>query len=482
MEYLVRVGELSAQEAVRLMKVSGGAEREVVKMVGVGGWPGIMVWQTRVISGGDARQQLMWKKVLACAVMGGGDLILLKLEGEGVVSAGDEDLVGRVAGSIAVRDRPAPRAAEEVELGQGIFVRVPKGLLAVAENDGLRSGRRMVGAEVGEWVGVDLAPCVFFPAVNEQGLAGMMMVRDAKFHAKEVKKIDEGTWVCERDSKGIFGGVALLRCAKDGRAVLGEIRWDRFGQSAGAMEKRVEEVKSALVEGVRFGGEVDLMGLVNRGVAARKTLVGSREAVGDTEEVWEWLDELSSHSSVRKASFREDGTGLSGSGSTRGGLRMLGFEKEFFSWRLAKDWGSYDFELTRAGLAGSLSQSFKVQEGKFEGEGVEGGEGIVRTSGDLAGNFVPGGVWPLVMGKLPFEPMILSTESVVGMSGFSAGLILVRVEPAFDMPRTGSDGEAMRCFSVEVNGSGRSSRWYVDERGKVAEVVFAGKVVMKRSQ
>src|SRR5947209_7776820 len=51
MEYLVRVGELSAQEAVRLMKVSGGAEREVVRMVGVGGWPGIMVWQTRVISG-----------------------------------------------------------------------------------------------------------------------------------------------------------------------------------------------------------------------------------------------------------------------------------------------------------------------------------------------------------------------------------------------------------------------------------------------
>ena len=102
MEYLVSVGEISAQEAMRLMKVSGGAEREVVKVVGVGGWPGIMVWQTRVISGSDARQQMMWKKIVACAVMGGGDVMMLKLEGEGAVSGGDEDLLRRVAGSIAV--------------------------------------------------------------------------------------------------------------------------------------------------------------------------------------------------------------------------------------------------------------------------------------------------------------------------------------------------------------------------------------------
>src|SRR6266850_864964 len=51
MEYLVRVGEISAQEAVGLMKAGGGAEREVVKMVGDGGWPGVAVAQTRVISG-----------------------------------------------------------------------------------------------------------------------------------------------------------------------------------------------------------------------------------------------------------------------------------------------------------------------------------------------------------------------------------------------------------------------------------------------
>src|SRR5947207_735040 len=145
---------------------------------------------------------------------------------------------------------------------------------AVGRRRGSGCGRR----------GVELTPCVFFAGENEQGLAGMMMVRDAKFHAKGVKRIDENTWICERDSKGIFGGVAVMRCAKDGRAMLAEIRWDRFGQSAGAMEKRVLEVEKEILEGVRFAGEVDLMGMVNCGVAARKMLVGLLEMGGTKEE------------------------------------------------------------------------------------------------------------------------------------------------------------------------------------------------------
>jgi hypothetical protein len=298
-----------------------------------------------------------------------------------------------------------------------------------------------------------------------------------------VRQVDEQTWICERDGRGNFGGAVVLRCAKDGRAVLAEIRWDRFHpqQSAVAMQRKILELRRALVEGIRFGGEVDLMGLVNRGVAARKMLVGG-EIGQEREEAWEWLDELSSHSSVRKVNYREEAGYLSGTGATAGRLKMLGFEKEFFSWRLAKDWSVYDFELTRAGEGGSLSQSFRLREGKWEGEVVEGGEGIVRGGGDVAGDFVPGGMLPLVMGKLPFEPMILSVESVVGMRGFGPGVMMVRLEPSFDMPRIGSDGEAMRCWSVEVNGSGRSSRWYLDERGRVAEVVIGGRVVMKRKE
>jgi len=36
----------------------------------------------------DARQQMMWKRTLACAVMSGGDVVLLRLEGEGAANTG----------------------------------------------------------------------------------------------------------------------------------------------------------------------------------------------------------------------------------------------------------------------------------------------------------------------------------------------------------------------------------------------------------
>src|SRR5215204_2710172 len=75
LEYLVRCGELQAHEASALMESSAAPRAEVVKTITIAGWPGILLSQTRVMSGVDARQQMMWKRTLACAVMTGGDVV-----------------------------------------------------------------------------------------------------------------------------------------------------------------------------------------------------------------------------------------------------------------------------------------------------------------------------------------------------------------------------------------------------------------------
>src|SRR5258705_9388918 len=109
LEYLVRCGELQAHEASALMDASTGPRAEVVKMVTIAGWPGILLSQTRVMSGVDARQQMMWKRTLACAVMAGGDVLLLRLAREGAATTTHEGLVRRLAESLEVDDRePAP--------------------------------------------------------------------------------------------------------------------------------------------------------------------------------------------------------------------------------------------------------------------------------------------------------------------------------------------------------------------------------------
>ena len=114
---------------------------------------------------------------------------------------------------------------------------------------------------------------------------------------------------------------------------------------------------------------------------------------------------------------------------------------------------------------------------------MEGGDGMIRGTADVSGIYVPGGLLPLVLGRLPLEPMLLSTESMPATAGASPGLILLRLEPAFDLPRKLPGAtEPMRCWSITQSGCGESSRWYLDEKGKLQAVAFAGKVVLRRKE
>jgi hypothetical protein len=40
----------------------------------------------------------------------------------------------------------------------------------------------------------------------------------------------------------------------------------------------------------------------------------------------------------------------------------------------------------------------------------------------------------------------------------------------------------MRCWSITPSGCGESSRWYIDESGKLQAIAFAGKVVLQRKE
>src|ERR1051325_9923909 len=181
LEYLVRCGGLAAHEATALMDATGGAHAEVVKPITIAGWPGILLSQTRVMSGVDARQQMMWKRTLACAVMGGGDVLLLRLEGEGAATTTDEDLVRRIGESLKVNDREAPQIGGEVELAGGIRVPSQPQMLRGHESDPLRISRRLLEQDSGGWIGVDLVPCVVFPREKDQTLSAMMLLRDPQF-------------------------------------------------------------------------------------------------------------------------------------------------------------------------------------------------------------------------------------------------------------------------------------------------------------
>jgi len=468
------------------MDASSGPRAEVVKMVTIAGWPGILLSQTRMMSGVDARQQMMWKRTLACAVMAGGDVLLLRLEGQGAATTTDEDLVRRVAESLKVNDREPPQIGGEVELAGGIRVPSREGMLRGGEGDQLCISRRLIESDPAAWIGVDLVPCFAFPREKDQSLSAILLLRDPQFHPGPIQKIDEQTWMCSRDPRLPFPALAVLKCAKDGRALLAEFRWDRFGQSVQVIANRVGALRQSIVQGAKFDDEADLTDLLNRGLAARKALAADAHVLFDWEnpnETWQWYDEISSRTTQLKLAYRDEKAWITATGSTTPGLPMFAFDTEYFSWRLARDWSSYDFELNRAGQSSSLSHSVRVRDGKMETEIMEGGDGLIRGTADVSGIYVPGGLLPLVLGKLPFEPMLLSTESMPATAGASPGLILLRLEPAFDMPRKlPGAAEPMRCWSLTQSGCGETSRWYIDEKGKLQAVAFAGKVILQRKE
>jgi hypothetical protein len=122
-----------------------------------------------------------------------------------------------------------------------------------------------------------------------------------------------------------------------------------------------------------------------------------------------------------------------------------------------------------------LSQESHLANGRWNTTVRQGDDGVAQASGTVPEAFVPGALLPLVIGHFPYEPMILRTESILmpGESVSARPMVLV-LEPDFDLPKVppGQD-EAMRCWRVQVSGSGQVSRWYVDGEGRLDSIDFA---------
>jgi hypothetical protein len=115
---------------------------------------------------------------------------------------------------------------------------------------------------------------------------------------------------------------------------------------------------------------------------------------------------------------------------------------------------------------------------------VEDGRGrrLADATGTPSQVFIPGALLPLVLGKLPYRPMMLQVEGMLDPAGWVCpDPITLLLEPAFDVARyTAGSAEAMRCWKVEVSGTGRSSRWYLSPDGRLQAISFGGGVHLHR--
>ncbi|MGE5611677.1 MAG: hypothetical protein ACM359_20685, partial [Bacillota bacterium] len=395
-------------------------------------------------------------------------------------------LVRAVGESLGVSNQPAVEGSSELELAGGIRAKLPQGLATCAVEDRFRTQRILVARRWNGWLGVAMSPCVVLEDDPGKALASMLSLRDPAWHGARVWKVSEEVWACQKPGGDRFPGIGYLRTDGKGAGVLAEFRWNRLSTKAGTNQRQVQVLGGQLMAGLRFAGEGSVRKLVHAGAAGLRQVSGDVGRLVDVEkpveEQWEWYDEASPRVSRMTVRRHGDAKDLWGTWEGDRSVPLGTSGQELCQWRLARDGGSYDYALRRVGARAMVSQESHLVNGRWNTV-VRQGEAVVgQASGDVPEAYVPGVLLPLVMGRLPYEPMVLRTESILMPGGSASAQPMVLVlEPDFDLPKVppGQD-EAMRCWRVQVSGSGQVSRWYIDGEGRLDSIDFADGVHLHR--
>lgn len=478
LDYLIRSGYLSHNDAEAFVQLlSSSRPVDGLKFVTIGRWPGVLLSQTRLQRLG-AEQLIIRKQLLAAALAPPDQMIVLRLEGEGMLDSFDEQLITRVGESVALADDQPP-PGEALRLGYGIELKLPDGVLA-AGPETFRSDTTLIARNDGTWVAANVVGCLV-DGDALQHLPALSILRDPMFGPLEAEQIDPQTLaVLRRDSQ--LPGAVFWHAIDEKRAILAEFRW--IGQQTRPIPASVIELWRKIRAGVGAGEPCPADEWQTCGAAAAATIPVDLADLLDTSKLaehWQWYDEASPRQSWTQLQYRIDPRRVTMIADTAPWPPLSGSGKEIVQWTVTRDGRSYDLAVTRAS-ADAVSQESHLQDKSIATALTIGREPLMDGRGDVGANFVPGGVLPLVLNRFPLRPMLLRTEwLMMPLDASSAMPLLLTLEPSFDLPKFPADTpEPMNCWLVRINGTGLQSRWYIDAVGRVQSIAFPAGIRLQR--
>ena len=505
LEYVARSDDARLGDVAALLaRAPAQALRRASSPLLLAGWNGVTLSQSRLIGATDAPPKpaaagTVTHTSLACALLPSGQVVLLRLDGEGLDDADADRIVRKVGRTLRLTKQAFPVTEKELPLDEGVAMRVPPAFATFAAKDELRVSRLLVGQAPEEWMAVDVVPCVTRPGDAPDTLRSIMTMRDPLFRAGPVETIDDDdgdgdggrTWACRREDES-HPALVFLRDVGDGRAVLAEFRWVPTGDGDGT-ESRVREAWGLIVKGLEAVNLVPVEPMVERGRLVAMHL--PRDTVGlleraQPEERWQWYHEAVSRQSETRLRYGQDGQRIMGSWEMDQSppLAARGGREQGWFW-LSRDWNGYRCVVTRDD-AGVLSQITRLTRGVVRSAVLAGRQAVAEGTWQIDSGFVPGAVFMLVLGRLPAEPVVLTTDWVVNPTGAaSAGPVTLVLSPVFAKAQTrpaaatqpsGQPEVGWRSWEVRVNGRSFASRWELDAQGRVESVTFGGNVRMRR--
>lgn len=493
-DYLAQTGRMTPDEIAALTRPpADGATRLRVRMLGA--WPGVILSRTRwVRAGGEGA--ISWKQCLACTLLPQGGALLVSLEGQGEVQESDERLVSELAGGASPLAAAPVRRGGMLDLRHGMRIRIPGKLAWSAAADPFRSSRTLLGSEGAGYLAVELVPCVL-PGGSEaqtrpatqpaapaptSALRGLIILRQGTPPPDAVKALDPRTARFAATNAG-GGQVVYLRISGDGRALLADFRF--HGLAKEQAEAAIGRAWAELERDVRFGREYSVASLLSEGAAARSQLPGDASVLlrqNPWEQNWQWYHETSPQTAGARFAYRSEERWVTGSFSSDGSP-MGGGMGEAMHWRLRSNWTSYTSSVVHANVSGTRTAEAIVQGNRYAGVLSRGRQRQAAARQSAGPNFLPGGTLPLAIAHLPAHALILRSDWVPSVHGWAAAEpMTLLLTPADDLPRYDAEGKVLRCWRVEVSGTGRASRWYLDSHGELVSIAFGAGLHLQRAE
>jgi hypothetical protein len=498
----------------------GRTIEEWLTPIPMAGYSGVMATSER----GSRRRRggTVRKDVVAAVVLPSLRAVTVHLEGVGEADAHDRAVVKGIAGAITLAGEPAlGKRGEVVTLPDGIRFTAPRRFAKVDDTDSTRTDRRLWLASTaaadtvdeleGNWLTIETVGCLCpdFDASDPKQvdrakatLATLLLVRDGSWHGANVTSIGNKTWRADAANadEGIATARAFLMTHPSGRALLAIVR-------RGVGDADFDAPWRDLAATVQFLPAGDVASLEDLGAseAARLRRTGFDKLLPDRDLSWWLWTERDAYIGWSNLDFRppaKPGASAPGPdliGKHQHHLRLPGAGDDRiahlthdFTYRDAA--ANYTSTITREQIHGDQRAKFTQQTAlannrlsmSFQPPDAAAATQIWNDD-PAPPQFVPGALLPLVLGQLARDPMVLVTDTFPGRDGIGPAQPLTLIIRPGDPPASATRAAvttsttsttaaaaaaaaALRCVTVQVNGTGSVSRWYFRHTGELERV------------
>ena len=449
--------------------------------------------------------------MVVCGVFPNRQAVTLRLSKPGEFTPADGKLMDQVAASVSVEGAAPPGPAERgsVTLSNGVRVAVPAGLLLVPEPDPDRTERQLVLApQQGDWTRVELVPYLALPGEQPETIKSVLAARSHRPTAVD----EEWGWLRAKATAPAPGQWRFDPVKPDAPAdASGDEAADARPDAARAcrayavtgaggagvlvvMTSRAissapdfDEAWAGLSEGISpsdAGDPSPELAAGGKFVSALRDSGWARAAASAPAQYWTWADDkLLGYTRLSSGAAADGSVFLKVTGHVTNWDQTQSNPQAVSTLLPGLKTGSLVFN--RQDVAGDGSLTLVTDVLTLSGDSYalklrQGRGPWSKAEGDVPAQFVPSGLLCAALSKAPPGRMILRTER------FPACDAACPVEPLallVDAAAASVDGkDDRRCVVVQVNGSGRLSRWYFNPDGTLDSAEFAGGVGLRASE